>query len=210
MIDRLQYITQDHEISHEDLCREACEAGVNWVQLRMKNASDATYEATAKACREITRTYNAKLIINDRLDLALACGADGVHLGLEDLDTGEARKQVPEGFIIGGTANTFEQIQHHYNNGVDYVGVGPFRFTITKNKLSPILGLEGYREILGKMKDANIQLPLIAIGGILTNDVSELIQTKVHGIAISGLITNASDKTTLVKELINSLRYATA
>ena len=211
MIGQLQYITQDNEKkSHVELCFEACESGAKWIQLRRKNVSDEQYLREAKDCRSITRKFGAKLIINDNIDVAIACEADGVHLGQSDLNTKTAREQAPENFIIGGTANTFEQVKAHAENGVDYVGVGPYRFTTTKDKLSPILGLEGYNHLLARMRQENISIPLIAIGGIETDDVAPLVECGVHGVAVSGLITNSTDKEQLVKEIHKTLRYETA
>lgn len=211
MIDQLQYITQDYDqASHSLLCLEACQAGVKWVQLRMKNASDEEYLKIARLCRKITADHGAKLIINDNLNIALEVGADGVHLGQTDMNTREARGKAPEGFIIGGTANTLEQIIDHFNNGVDYVGVGPYRFTPTKDNLSPVLGREGYEEIIKELANKNIDLPVIAIGGITEDDVEILRKTGVHGIAISGLITKSLEKKELVEVLQKQLNYATA
>lgn len=209
-MENLQYITQDHEhIPHDTLCYQACEAGVKWVQLRMKNASSESFLEMAKSCREITRKFGAKLIINDNLEIALASEADGVHLGQEDMSTLAARKQTPEGFIIGGTANTLEEIVRHAENGVDYVGVGPFRFTTTKDALSPVLGLEGYREIIRELNLKNITVPIIAIGGIQTDDVPSILESGVYGIAVSGLITNETNKHDLIVQLNKHLQYAT-
>ncbi|EDM45648.1 thiamine-phosphate pyrophosphorylase [unidentified eubacterium SCB49] len=192
---QLQYITQNHPTkSHETLCLEFCEAGGKWVQLRMKNVSDSVLLATAKACRKITTDYGATLIINDRLDIALKVNADGVHLGQEDLSTALARENTPKDFIIGGTANTCVEVIHHYNNGVDYVGVGPFRYTKTKKQLSPVLGIHGYRSILVDLKKAKIEIPLVAIGGIVTTDFSDLHNINIHSIAVSGLITLSENK----------------
>jgi len=132
-----------------------------------------------------------------------------VHLGVDDLDIAEARDRTPRDFIIGGTANTFQQVADHYQKGANYVGVGPFRFTTTKDKLSPILGLRGYQEILEKMRTTGMNLPLIAIGGILASDVEKLFRTGVHGVAVSGLISDSSDKKTLVNELHKTIGYVT-
>lgn len=209
-MEKLQYITQDHDqLPHDTLCLQACEAGVKWIQLRMKNANSDEFLETAKTCREITRKFGAKLIINDNLEIALASNADGVHLGQKDLSTLAARKQTPDNFIIGGTANTLEEILEHAANGVDYVGVGPFRFTTTKEALSPVLGLEGYLEISQELNLQNVNVPVIAIGGIQTGDVASIMETGVHGIAVSGLITHESNKHDLILTLNKHLHYAT-
>lgn len=208
MIAQLQYITQDDaQFSHVELCERACRAGVRWVQLRRKNVSPEEIREDALKCREITRKYAAKLILNDFPDLALEVGADGVHLGLEDPDTGEVRKQCPEGFIIGGTANTLEDILHHAANGVDYVGVGPFRYTQTKKKLSPILGLEGYQELSVQLNARGIVLPVIAIGGIVPEDVESLASAGVYGIAVSGCLTRAVNMKEMVEQINKDWRY---
>jgi thiamine-phosphate pyrophosphorylase len=199
MISPLHYITQDAETkSHVELAEEACAAGADWIQLRIKKRSIEEWTQIAKATHAICKKYGAKLIINDNIELALAIGADGVHLGKEDLSTAEAKKLAPSGFIIGGTANTFEDIKHHAAAGVDYIGLGPFRFTSTKGKLSPVLGVEGYREIMFKCADAGIRIPVIAIGGITTQDANSIIATGVYGIAVAGAITHAADKSEVI------------
>lgn len=209
MIERLHYITKDDkQFSHVQLCELACAAGVPLVQLRQKNASVQERLESALACRAITKRYGAILIINDHLELALEVGADGVHLGLNDLDTSEARKRCPKDFIIGGTANSFEDLVQHHANGVDYVGFGPFRFTSTKEQLSPIVGLEGFRALVKRMEEAGIDLPVIAIGGITLEDCTELRECGVHGIAVSGLITDAPNKEEVIASLLKKWKYA--
>lgn len=98
----------------------------------------------------------------------------------------EARRILGNGFIIGDTANTIEDIRRHWRNGADYIGCGPFRFTTTKENLNPVLGLEGYRDIVGKMKDEGIDLPMVAVGGITCDDIPGIMETGAGGIALSG------------------------
>jgi thiamine-phosphate pyrophosphorylase len=201
MIARLHYITQDIENkSHQQLAEEACLAGADWIQLRVKNRPYEEWKKIAEETLRICRKHGAKLIINDNVQLASEIGADGVHLGKEDMSTAEARKVLGKNFIIGGTANTFGDVKMHVRAGVDYVGVGPFRFTITKDKLSPILGSDGYKRILEQCASENISVPVIAIGGITVQDVSEIIKTGVHGIAVAGAITHAEDKTQVISD----------
>lgn len=208
MIERLHFITKDHpELSHVELCRIACEAGVPLVQYRNKSCSSAQFREEARACRDITRMHGAKLIINDQLDIALEVEADGVHLGLTDLSTAEARARAGNDFIIGGTANTLEDVLQHYENGVNYVGVGPFRFTTTKKALSPVLGLEGYAVLVKELALRGIHLPIIAIGGIVAEDVAALRRTGVHGIAVSGMIADAQNRISTTYELLKRTRY---
>src|SRR5246127_4479462 len=128
MISRLHYITQDIEnTSHTQLVEDACKAGVNWVQLRLKNKSYEDWKAIAEEALAICKKHNAKLIINDNVALAKEIGADGVHVGKQDMPVAKAREILGSGFIIGGTANTFEDVELHAKSGADYVGLGPFR-----------------------------------------------------------------------------------
>ena len=199
----LQYISQEKPgLSHQEAILAACRAGCKWIQLRVKDREPAEVLLIGREVRDICSEYNATFILNDHVDLVVATRADGLHLGQLDTPHSLAREKLGRDCIIGGTANTFEQIQKYATEGViDYVGVGPFRYTTTKQKLSPILGLEGYRSIVKQCCEAGIKLPVIAIGGILLEDVRDIMQTGVSGIAASGLITNASDQTAVVGEL---------
>jgi len=206
MIDQLHYISQQQDnLTHIEAIHQALEGGCKWIQLRVKNQSDAIVRGYAFEAKSLCDKYNAKLIINDFPHIAKEVEAYGVHLGLSDMPVAEAREIVGEKMIIGGTANTFEDILLRVKEGADYVGLGPFRFTKTKEKLSPILGLEGYQNITSKLRDFNINIPTIAIGGIEVDDVESIIATGVFGIAISGTITFANDKRKVVKELYSML-----
>ena len=144
--------------------------------------------------QKMCRDYGATFIIDDNVHLTKRIGADGVHLGKRDMPIAEARKILGEGFIIGGTVNSFEDITNILSEATpDYFGCGPFRFTQTKSNLSPILGYEGYREIVGEMREHGITTPLIAIGGITREDIAELLRCGVEGIALSSSIINATD-----------------
>jgi thiamine-phosphate pyrophosphorylase len=201
MISKLHYITQDVEGKlHQQLAEEACASGVDWVQLRLKNKSESEWKKIAIEVLEICNKYNAKLIINDNVALAKEIGAHGVHLGKEDMSPVEARKILGNNFIIGGTANTFEDVKVLFAAGVNYIGLGPFRFTFTKEKLSPILGIEGYRSVIEKCKSENMHVPIIAIGGITIKDVSEIIQTGIYGVAVASAISNSTNKKNVVSE----------
>ena len=206
MISRLQYITQDIEnIPHVQLVEEACKAGVNWVQLRLKSKSYEEWQAAALEALAICKKFNAKLIINDNVALAKEIGADGVHVGKQDMPVAKAREILGPDFIIGGTANTFEDIKTHVKAGADYIGLGPFRFTSTKDNLSPVLGLDGYRINLQWCKQEQIQIPVIAIGGITTKDVEALSNTGIHGVAVASAISNAPNKEETVREFMSHL-----
>lgn len=206
MYNKLQYISQG-ETSKEQLynIHHALDAGCKWVQMRFKNQTSKETFALAEKVKPLCEEYLANFIINDDLHLAEQVAADGVHLGLTDMKIDEARAILGTTKIIGGTANTFEDIQNHVKNGCDYIGLGPFRFTITKEKLSPILGLSGYFEILQKMKKNKIEIPVYAIGGITLKDVGPLMETGIHGIAVSGIITESAEKKILIKQLKEKL-----
>ncbi len=190
----LQFITHFTEkYSYYDSARMALEGGCRWIQLRMKDASPEEVEQEALRVQALCRTYHATFIIDDHVELVKKLHADGVHLGKHDMPVAEARRLLGNGFIIGGTANTFDDVKMHYEAGADYIGCGPFRFTTTKKNLSPILGLEGYRRIVSQMKEAGINLPIVAIGGITREDIPAILQTGVTGVALSGTILRADN-----------------
>ena len=208
---QLQFIShQNEKMTYLDGIREALAGGCKWIQLRMKGATDEEVRPIALKVKKLCKEQNATFLIDDRVQLVKEVGADGVHLGKNDMPIAEARKILGDDFIIGGTANTFEDIKAHYEAGADYIGCGPFRFTTTKEKLSPILGLEGYREIIQKMKAENIDIPIVAIGGITKEDIPEIMKTGVNGIALSGCILNAKDpasETHDIMEMMREFRY---
>jgi thiamine-phosphate pyrophosphorylase len=205
---RLQFITHyTQKYSYTDSARIALEGGCKWVQLRMKDADDLLLEETALVVQKMCREYGATFIIDDNVALAKKIGADGVHLGKNDMPVAQARKILGENFIIGATVNSFEDVLPHLQeSSPDYFGCGPYRFTSTKQKLAPILGLEGYRSIVGKMRESNICIPIVAIGGICKEDVSLLMDTGIDGIALSGSVLRADDpigQMRLIKDIIN-------
>lgn len=199
----IQFISHSNErYSYLDGIRLALEGGCKWVQLRMKDAPDEQVAQLGVQTRGLCDRYGAKLILDDRVELVAKTGADGVHLGKNDMPIAQAREILGPGKIIGGTANTFEDIVAHWKSGADYIGCGPFRFTTTKKNLSPILGLEGYRDIVARMKDAGITLPLVAIGGITAEDIPAILETGVDGIAVSGTVLRAEDPAAEMAKLI--------
>lgn len=208
MLPKLQYISQgaspDMHLMH---IQSALEAGVTLIQLRLKNVSDELYLDVAHKTKALCDTYQARLIINDHAHIAESCNSDALHLGLNDMAIPEAKKRLP-GKLIGGTANTFEHVKQRCAEQVDYIGLGPYRFTTTKEKLSPILGIAGYQNIIDQMKAENLHVPVYAIGGIELKDIASIVSTGVYGIAVSGLITQSDQKETLVKEINNLLYHA--
>ncbi len=203
----LQFISHHTEsLDYLDGIRLALCGGCRWIQLRMKGATDEEVRPIAVAAQKMCREAGATFIIDDRVHLAKQLQADGVHLGKNDMPIAEARQLLGDTFIIGGTANTFEDVKAHHEAGADYIGCGPFRFTTTKEKLSPVLGQEGYRSITEKMKAAGIKLPVVAIGGITLADIPRIMQTGVAGIAMSGSILHAADPAKETNEIITTIR----
>lgn len=200
---RLQFIShQNEKLGYLDGIREALAGGCKWIQLRMKGATDDEVRPIALQVKEWCREQQATFLIDDRVALVKELQIDGVHLGKNDMPIAEARKILGNGFIIGGTANTFEDVKAHYEAGADYIGCGPFRFTTTKEKLSPILGLKGYKDIILKMKEESIDIPLVAIGGITKEDIPEIMKTGVNGIALSGCILHAVNPVEETREIL--------
>ncbi|MCR8917335.1 MULTISPECIES: thiamine phosphate synthase [Bacteroides] len=200
----LQFITHfTAKYSYSDSARIALEGGCRWIQLRMKDADVEEIEKEALRIQPLCREYGATFILDDQVELAKKIHADGVHLGKHDMPVAEARRMLGKGYIIGGTANTFEDVKAHAEAGADYIGCGPFRFTTTKKQLSPILGLDGYREIIARMKEEGISLPVVAIGGITYDDIPAVMQTGVSGIALSGSILRAEDPVAETRRIVS-------
>ena len=151
----------------------------------LKHLQSRLPNVEGRKVKEICRRHRALFIINDRVDVARLLEADGVHLGKEDMDPWEARRILGPGKIVGATCNTWDDILLRQKQQVDYIGLGPYAFTTTKEKLSPVLGLEGYRFLLGRMQENKISIPVFAIGGITETDIPPLMQTGIQGIALS-------------------------
>ena len=205
----LQFITHYTEnIGYLDSVKIALKGGCRWVQLRMKHATPDEIRPVALEAQRLSHEAGATFIIDDHVELVRELKADGVHLGKNDMPIDEARRMLGPDFIIGGTANTFDDVVMHWRNGADYIGCGPFRFTTTKEKLSPVLGLEGYRSIVTKMREADLRnakgepLPIVAIGGITAEDIPDIMQTGVTGIALSGTVLRAANPVEEMKKLI--------
>lgn len=196
---RLQYITHPLE-NFDDLSwvHRLHENGVRWIQLRIKEEDvitrfpDRHYRAyfheIADKMRAITEALGLILTINDAVDVALFSHADGLHVGQED-DLSEVDFSVfGNTHILGGTANSMEEFRHFEGVPLSYAGVGPFRQTTTKHTLKPILGMEGYADLIRGLKEKEWTMPLFAIGGITRNDIIPLLDIGVYGIAVSGAV----------------------
>lgn len=200
MIQFISHYTDQY--SYLDSIRMALEGGCRWIQLRMKGITDDEVRPVALEAQRMCKEAGATFILDDRVMLAKEIGADGVHLGKNDMPVAEARNILGTKAIIGGTANTYADLKAHYEASANYVGCGPFRFTTTKERLAPILGLEGYVQIVSQMKADGIDIPIVAIGGITAVDIPLIMKTGVAGIAISGAVLHAENPVESMKQLL--------
>lgn len=194
----LQFIS-----AHPEEILEACRYGIRWVQLRIKGKDEQTVQQLALRTADICSKYDCTLIINDYPEIAEAVSADGVHLGKNDVSPADAREILGPDAIIGGTANTLDDMRSLAKQDIDYIGLGPFRFTTTKDNLSPVLGIEGYRQLMKQA--AAVTIPVIAIGGILAEDVPALLKVGLHGVAVSSAISKSADPEKSIKAFIDAI-----
>ena len=207
MFSRLQYISQGSTATAQlNNIQQALSAGCNWIQLRYKNATIEEIIGLAKRVKRLCTSHAATFIINDYPHIVKTVDADGVHLGLTDMTVRQAQQIVGNNKIIGGTANTLEHVLQRVDEGCSYIGLGPLRFTTTKEKLSPVLGLSGYEEITEALLLRHIAIPIYAIGGIVLEDIQAIMKTGIYGVAVSGVITNYPDKKLLIQQF-NTFLY---
>lgn len=199
----IQFITHETKrFTYEQSALLALEGGCRWVQLRMKGASDDEAEPIARRLLAACHDAGATFILDDRVELCKRIQADGVHLGRHDMPVEEARQYLGHEYIIGGTANTFDDIVDLRRRSADYIGLGPYRFTQTKENLSPIIGLEGYRAIAQRMRDESVRISVCAIGGIELDDVCPILDTGIGGIAVSGAVLRADDPAEMMRRFL--------
>ena len=182
-------LTQDGVgLAHAEQARLLCAAGARIVQLRMKGADQAAWLAEARGAALACHAAGAVLIVNDSVEVALGSGADGVHLGGRDGDWRQARARLGPGRLVGGSVNFPEDARRAVASGcLDYVGVGPLRFTQTKLDLSPVLGLDGVRSLIAALG----ALPAWVIGGVTPSDLPELHAAGARGVAVSSYLYRA-------------------
>lgn len=203
----LQFITHPSDkYSIPEEVQMVLEGGCKWIQLRMKDASDEEFRETALEIIPMCQENEAFLVFDDRVELAMELSVHGVHLGKNDMNPLLARETMGAAAIIGCTANTAEDIIKFKGWDVDYVGLGPFRYTTTKSNLSPVIGLEGYKKIVEEVRKEDILLPIVAIGGITIDDIEPLMKTGINGIAMSGAIINAPDPVAYTADVLKRLK----
>lgn len=191
-MEKLQYISQGFTKSEQELnIRKALDNGIKWIQVRWKNAPENEFIRLCEISKKLCADNRSVCIINDYAQIAKDIDADGVHLGLKDTSIDIARQILGENKIIGGTANSISDVLQRMNESCDYIGLGPLRFTSTKEQLSPILGFEGYQKIIEGLRSKSLEIPKIfAIGGVVLEDIQLLQQIGIYGVAVSGQITN--------------------
>ena len=207
----LQFITnaQSHDAIVQQV-NQVLDGGCKWIQLRMKGVERKSIEETAKVLKPMCKEHEAILVVDDEVQIAKDLELDGVHLGKRDMDPLEARELLGSEPIIGATANTFDDIKRLPRVAIDYIGLGPYRYTTTKHNLSPVIGLEGYKSIMEQYALTDIEHPIVAIGGITIDDIEPIMSTGVHGVAVSGSIIRASDPTAATIEMLQLLERITA
>lgn len=207
----LQFISHcnDRFGCYESGIQAALDGGCRWIQLRMKDASTKERIDVARRVAPMCHSVGAILIIDDDVEAVTKTDADGVHLGKNDMPLIEARAMLTNK-IIGATANSADDLIAAFRSGADYAGLGPYRWTETKKRLSPILGIEGYRSVFSALRKESIEIPTVAIGGVKVEDIAGLIEAGAAGIAVSGSILNADDASAetarLIAEIGNSQR----
>lgn len=205
----LQFITNENtSVSPKKQILDAIEGGCRWVQIRLKSASDEEIKKLFFEIRDKAKETLTTVIINDRVSLVKELGKDGVagvHLGLEDMPATEARLELGPDAIIGVTAHNFDEAASYKGLDIDYIGIGPYADTDTKKNLAPVLGLEGLTDIIVRIKDLGMEVPLVAVGGIRLEDVKPLLEVGANGIAVSGAIAKASDISEATRSFLSEL-----
>ena len=200
MADLRLYLVTDRALARGrplvDLVRQAVDGGVTIVQLREKETSTREFVDVAKALREMLAPLGVPLVINDRLDVALAVGADGVHLGQDDMPAAAARGLLGKDKLLGVSVSTVEEARRAEAEGADYLGVSPIYATPTKTDTPSPVGLAGLAAVR-----AATRLPLVAIGGLHADNLSEVLANGVEGIAVVSAIMAADDPGAAARKL---------
>lgn len=206
-IEKFQYITHDiPHLTHIEQVQKACEAGAKWIQYRCLTKPDEELLADINAIAEICDDWGTTLIVTNHVHLNGKADIQGFHIEDMEADFISIRKIVGNDITLGGSANTVENLIRLANQGVDYAGFGPFAITQTKPNNFPILGISGYAEAISTLKTNNIQMPVLAVGGITINDVEALMHTRIYGIAASGAINFANDFEETFQDFYNAIK----
>ncbi len=192
--------------THAEQARAACEAGANWIQYRCLTKSDEEMIEEINELAAVCDDWGTTLILTEHYHLLHLVDAQGVHLEDIHADFKGIRKEIGNDKTLGGSANSFSDIQRIVSSGVvDYVGCGPFATTLTKPNNHALLGVTGYSEIISAMKSENLDIPVLAVGGVSINDVDELLSAGVYGIAVCSAVNSAENPTLAVREFYKKL-----
>lgn len=202
----LQFITnKSDKYSIAEEVQMAIEGGCRWIQLRMKDSSDEEVKEVALELIPMCQETDTFLIIDDRVNLVNELKVSGVHLGKTDMNPLEAREILGPHAIIGVTANTADDITRYKGKDIDYIGLGPYRYTDTKKNLAPVLGIDGITDIVSQVRNEGMTIPIVAIGGIVADDIEPLMKTGINGIAVSSAIIDAADPVLYTSDLMEKL-----
>ena len=206
-ISKFHYLTQDMpDRSHAGQTQIACEAGANWIQYRCLSKSDEEMIPEIHQVAAICDDWGATLILTDHYHLLDKVDAQGVHLEDMQADFAAIRQIITDEKTLGASANTFADIQRIALSGVvDYAGCGPFAITHTKPNDYPLLGFEGYREIMVNLNELKLDFPVLAVGGITLEDVNALMQTGIYGIAVSAAVNIAENPAEVLREMYRKI-----
>lgn len=201
-LSKLHYISQGNSpAAHLQNIQTACSSGVELVQLNLKDISEKEFLSCAHEARKITAHFQTRLLISDHYKIAKEVKADGVHLGETAACPTTVRLHLYTWQIIGATANTLQDCEILLSKEIDYICLSPFKSSISKDKLFPSLGLKGYTAIAEALKT---KTPIIGIGGITIQDVSDILATGVSGIAVSNEITRDFNCIKTFNQLLNA------
>jgi thiamine-phosphate pyrophosphorylase len=195
LISTLQFITPQPTYSSLffKTIETIAKSGIHWIQYRDKENNLDDFLKIATEVQSICKSHSITFIVNDKVEAALQLQADGVHVGQTDLSIAETKKIIGADKIVGTSTNNIQQIKKAFAEGVDYIGLGPFAFTTTKQKLNPIIGFDGYKSIYENDFLRNKKMPIVAIGGLQITDIEPLKSVGNNGFAMSSLIYNATD-----------------
>jgi len=201
----LQFLTQDlPSQTHIGLAKVVLDAGVRWIQYRTKAKLTQEMLVEAEKIKLLCCEYQSRLIINDNVFVAKEVDADGVHLGESDMPVSEARIRLGTNKIIGATVHSIFDLERLKDESIDYFGLGPFRYTSTKENIKTPIGLQGLKQVVNYTLKHAIHTPIVAIGGILVSDLKDIFRTKIHGVAVAGAISMANNQELAVKEFLSA------
>lgn len=190
----LQFITDSDTVAGTvGQARLALAGGCRWVQVRIKGAPVADVRAALMQLVDDCRAWRATLIVDDHVELACMPGVDGVHLGQTDMPVADARRILPADKIIGLTVNNISHAERALGQDIDYIGMGPWRFTSTKQNLAPVLGADGIRQVIDYLREHGCDSPVVLIGGLIPSDAEAVFDAGGAGMAVSGAIAHAAD-----------------